>query len=117
MGYLEMSNDLSADKALGIAWGHFMRNGMFDEAFLTASLARRAAAKWLQPNVKDPTEGMMEKTAEELLHRTVQRQAHPPRECSFCGKKEPEVTLGAGPNAYICNECVAKFNSVLETPA
>jgi hypothetical protein len=27
--------------------------------------------------------------------------------CSFCGRREPEVKLAAGPNAFICNECVS----------
>jgi len=29
--------------------------------------------------------------------------------CSFCGRREPEVMLGAGPDAFICNECVDLF--------
>jgi ClpX C4-type zinc finger len=29
--------------------------------------------------------------------------------CSFCGKGPPSVELGAGPDAYICNECVQVF--------
>lgn len=33
-------------------------------------------------------------------------------ECSFCGKKPPAVKLGAGPNAFICNECVGLFAEV-----
>ena len=34
--------------------------------------------------------------------------------CSFCGRKPPEVRLGAGPNAFICNECVATFAEVFK---
>src|ERR1051326_3522703 len=26
-------------------------------------------------------------------------------ECSFCGRRPPEVRLAAGPSAFICNEC------------
>lgn len=33
--------------------------------------------------------------------------------CSFCGKATPEVRLGAGPNVFICNECVATFHPLL----
>ncbi len=30
--------------------------------------------------------------------------------CSFCGRKAPEVKLGAGPDdVFICNECVDLF--------
>ncbi len=35
--------------------------------------------------------------------------------CSFCGRSEDEVErLIAGPNAYICNECVELFNDLLQ---
>lgn len=35
--------------------------------------------------------------------------------CSFCNKPQHEVEkLIAGPNAYICNECVSLCNEVLE---
>jgi hypothetical protein len=34
--------------------------------------------------------------------------------CSFCGKKPPSVRLGAGPSAFICNECVALFSQSLK---
>ncbi len=35
--------------------------------------------------------------------------------CSFCGKKQKEVVkLMAGPNVYICNECVEICDAILE---
>ena len=34
--------------------------------------------------------------------------------CSFCGKSSPEVRLGAGPSAFICNECVGLFSNILK---
>ena len=35
--------------------------------------------------------------------------------CSFCGKTQDEVhRLIAGPNVYICNECVELCESILE---
>ena len=38
----------------------------------------------------------------------------PVRRCSFCGKKQGEVRLVAGPsNVYICNLCVALCNEIL----
>ena len=34
--------------------------------------------------------------------------------CSFCGKKQSQVKkLIAGPNIYICNECVDFCNDIL----
>lgn len=36
------------------------------------------------------------------------------RRCSFCGKKQGEVRLVAGPSdVYICNLCVALCNEIL----
>ena len=32
--------------------------------------------------------------------------------CSFCGKMPPDVRLGAGSTAFICNECVAVFSNI-----
>lgn len=35
--------------------------------------------------------------------------------CSFCGKKEAEVSkLVAGPRVYICDECVAVASRLME---
>jgi len=35
--------------------------------------------------------------------------------CSFCGRSQDEVkTLIAGPSVFICDECVAICNKVLE---
>ena len=35
--------------------------------------------------------------------------------CSFCGKEQKEVVkLLAGPNVYICNECVEICDAILE---
>ena len=35
--------------------------------------------------------------------------------CSFCGKSQSKVKkLIAGPNTYICNECVDLCNDILD---
>jgi hypothetical protein len=36
--------------------------------------------------------------------------------CSFCGSKPPEVRIGAGPDAFICNECVDTFSKIFHDP-
>lgn len=54
----------------------------------------------------------------ESLRRPVQTsqgqtKANEPR-CSFCGKTQAEVVqLIAGPNIYVCNECVGICNKIL----
>ena len=35
--------------------------------------------------------------------------------CSFCGKPQNQVTkLIAGPDAYICNECIELCNEIID---
>jgi ATP-dependent Clp protease ATP-binding subunit ClpX len=42
----------------------------------------------------------------------------PARRCSFCGKKQGEVRLVAGPSdVYICHLCVALCNEILAREA
>jgi hypothetical protein len=37
------------------------------------------------------------------------RGRHSPPSCSFCGQSGPDVRLGAGPDAFICADCVGIF--------
>ncbi|NLC84232.1 MAG: ATP-dependent Clp protease ATP-binding subunit ClpX [Ruminococcaceae bacterium] len=47
--------------------------------------------------------------------RVPEDQGYPPVACSFCGKSEGQVArLIAGPNVFICNECVSLCESILE---
>ncbi len=50
----------------------------------------------------------------------LKRVASPPsdqRNCSFCGRSPPEVRLGAGPSAFICDRCVDVFARYFEEAA
>ena len=49
-----------------------------------------------------------------LLKISDSKQAIKPNEfsCSFCGRSPPNVRLGAGPDAFICNECVSTFSDI-----
>ena len=43
------------------------------------------------------------------------RKRHSPAECSFCGKNQKDVQkIIAGPQVYICNECVDLCTEILE---
>ncbi len=45
----------------------------------------------------------------------MQAVDRPVRRCSFCGKKQGEVRLVAGPSdVYICHLCVALCSEILE---
>ena len=37
----------------------------------------------------------------------------PIKRCSFCGKKQGDARLIAGPGVFICNFCVALCNEIL----
>lgn len=37
---------------------------------------------------------------------------NPESGCSFCGRKQSEVRLAAGPSAHICEECVRQLGDV-----
>jgi hypothetical protein len=47
----------------------------------------------------------------QLLHG-ADSEATTAMSCSFCGKNGNEVRIFAGPNAFICNECVALFHDI-----
>jgi hypothetical protein len=50
----------------------------------------------------------------------LERIASPPsgqRICSFCGRSPPQVRLGAGPSAFICDRCVDLFAHHFEDAA
>lgn len=49
--------------------------------------------------------------AAELAPKSQDQEQTPA--CSFCAKAPPMVRLGAGPDVFICNECVDLFSTVL----
>jgi len=50
-----------------------------------------------------------------MAKRTKNLPQIPLLHCSFCGKSQRDVrALIAGPNAYICNECIALCNEILQ---
>jgi RNA polymerase-binding transcription factor DksA len=55
-------------------------------------------------------------SSEKLLNRSTAPQGMTDTRCSFCDKQPPSVRLGAGPSAFICNECVELFSEALKQP-
>jgi ClpX C4-type zinc finger len=51
--------------------------------------------------------------ANELQHRGSKSSVK--QVCSFCGQSPPKVKLGAGPDAFICNECVETFSEIFKS--
>jgi len=35
-------------------------------------------------------------------------------QCSFCGRRPPAVRLAAGPDAFICDDCVSTLNATFK---
>jgi hypothetical protein len=44
-----------------------------------------------------------------LLERVAPPSSSGQPTCSFCGKSPPDVRLGAGPSAFVCDGCVDLF--------
>jgi RNA polymerase-binding transcription factor DksA len=62
-----------------------------------------------------------EKTFLLSMRATIERllPEHDPTKkerCSFCGRQTPDVRLAAGPEAFICNECVSMLSKTLQNP-
>jgi hypothetical protein len=58
------------------------------------------------------------KLNKEVLELTLEEKSKKPVKylrCSFCGKDEKEVKkMLAGPDAFICDECIEECGSVIE---
>ena len=56
-------------------------------------------------------------SSRKLLDLQTPQQGEDNPVCSFCGRQPPSVRLGAGPSAFICNECVELFSEALKQPS
>jgi len=56
----------------------------------------------------------VQKAIAELLEDVLPRQHldRSQRNCSFCGRTEPQVRLAAGANGFICDSCVKALGNV-----
>ena len=92
-------------------WQSGMDSGDFNSAILTgmsAYILLRAQ------NSEQLAQGALS-----LVHVAIEASQRPAGRrgdelnCSFCGRREPEVRLAAGPSAFICNMCVETFGKAL----
>jgi ClpX C4-type zinc finger protein len=86
------------------------------KSIMELALASRLLFRAL-PNAEGPEEAAL--LALQLSIEMVVFDGKPPKTtsmgapvCSFCGRKPPEVRLGAGPEAFICDGCVSDFAAV-----
>jgi hypothetical protein len=111
-----MSNDQNpwneADNAaLSRLQDLYVEDKYFDCLTAACGLLTRAQSAG-EPAFRNAVVEFIYQCASELRPVGDDRSAH--RSCSFCGKAPPDVRLGAGPSALICNECVAAFSHVLK---
>jgi hypothetical protein len=92
-------------------WQSCMDRGDFHEAILTGMsayiLLRAQGSERLAPGAL----GLVH-VAIEASERSASDHSHE-LSCSFCGRREPEVKLAAGPSSFICNMCVDALGQVL----
>src|SRR5436309_15132474 len=104
-----MQNDVrELFRILSGLWEEYAKKKDF-EAVMEISFASRLLFKVL-PDAAGPQEaalGALHHSIEMLFEgepRVKSTKDIP--QCSFCGRKPPEVRLGAGPDAFICDGCV-----------
>jgi hypothetical protein len=85
----------------------------YQECLIAACNLLARAKELEQPLLYQTLAGLIQESAASLAPKAA-RPATPA--CSFCGKSAPDVRLGAGPSAFICNECVATFAGILDAP-
>ena len=111
-----MQNDVpELFRILSGLWEEYAKKKDFN-AVMEISLASRLLFKVL-PDAAGPQEAALA-----ALHHSIEMVVFDgkPRnkstedipQCSFCGRKPPEVRLGAGPDVFICDGCVRDFAAV-----
>ena len=110
-----MTERSSTDKLdpASAAWQAAMDQGKFKEALKAGYQA------WLQGETADDESGSM--AALGLIHLAIAELIFGNRKegaaaepsCSFCGRSGSQVRLGAGPDVFICADCVGIFHQAL----
>lgn len=87
----------------------------YRDSLVAASNLVARAEEAVQSGVRSVLLEIIRECVNDLLPAKDERKAD--LSCSFCGRSPPEVRLGAGGAAFICNECVELFSKVLSSPA
>ena len=86
----------------------------YRDSLVAASNLIGRAEETIQSGVRGVLLELIRECVNDLLQPKDDRKADPL--CSFCSRSPPEVSLGAGASAFICNECVELFAKVLSPP-
>lgn len=84
----------------------------FHDCLVAASALLERAKSGGQPGVYQVLGELIRECASRIAPSEEPRTAEPA--CSFCGRTRPEVRLGAGPRAFICDQCVGAFESMFK---
>lgn len=118
MEYIIMEDINKLDNACLVIWGQLMITGQFEEAIGFALLARRIGKMLGDMKFSADANSLMLKSYQEMLSSSSESTkglSEINHSCSFCGQSPPKVRLGAGPDAFICNECVVTFSEVFSS--
>ena len=89
----------------------FLADSFHDCLIAAGALLDRAKSTG-QPGVYHLLSELIRECAEHVAPTVEATHVDPA--CSFCGRKPPEVQLGAGPKAFICDGCVDVFASLFK---
>jgi ClpX C4-type zinc finger protein len=92
----------------------FFVDEKYRDSLIAASNLLARAEETAQSGVRRALLEFIRECAHELLPTKEESKAEP--SCSFCGRAPPNVRLGAGASAFICNECVDLFSKVFNEP-
>ena len=91
-------------------WGRLMMEKEYRGAALAALLGHFVAHDECNKEAQRTWSSFLFEAVKDI--QSEQRDAQAIPSCSFCGRREPDVRLAAGADAFICDDCVnnlAKF--------
>jgi len=110
------TESMDVDNLVSALWIRLIKHKQFPEAILASLLEYSIARDLENEESKDRAVWKMVTAANEL-QKQLRGEDTPvgakAMACSFCSKTEPEVRLVAGPNVFICNECVVLVTEIL----
>jgi hypothetical protein len=110
-----MSDDSVAEifRIFSDTWQESMDRKDYHDAIATGIAAYLIVREKKNEQIAKGTLNLIHVAITSLLH--ADGLASGDTSCSFCGRSGSDVRLGAGPNAFICSDCVTTFNEVLNT--
>ena len=106
------NQSLRLDQLLSLTWGKLMMQKHYQAAAALATLGYFLGRETQDEVLQRTSNSILLKATDEMRSTEATKIGDPTPSCSFCGRVEPEVRLGAGPNAFICDSCVETFHDI-----